>query len=654
MITPVVYAAWDDPRARGNPCAAWQDELRTRRPVTLEERHLYGRTYLYDGVGRLESPMDRTVSLPSDFTGDWKASCVIFEVVFSARDGVSTVSQATPRLVYPNVRSDLIAVRHRAAENVLRQIPVDRVLANKPVPGVPQLIAVPLWPDHPFYNNDPAQVAGPVKDDLEGLGYSQAESVGGDGNAEVYKVFDSVGRDIWSVTLVVIRTMDEQEPLVRIAERADPGSVTEQVPEGPIADIFDQVIGPWLQRQAGLVSNSIRNIRVEVRHYARGLRIDHDRFNAEASMPFVADPRTAKPVAHPLLVSYDQGRRYPGVQSVEWHHRVDPPRYATIVELKQLLAAAQAEREDRAQNAEAARKQQQTVLAERRAQRLRIQAERSPNYVYKSDYFWASLPRFYIPQQVFNGDFGSFQINTQFPRHYRWFLEAYSSRCEKYITQKPHMKRTIVTQTVRTDRWGFVTSTGPVETREIFIEASFWPKYEEYERVLNEAELTNFASFLFSDDIDQLPESLLGMAQDRVNESFALAVSWRQFFPDERTCTSPTVFQMHENMLRAANGLPSLQKAGTVVPNAASETEPLVPPPGRETIFDGCYQNHDYKDAGFCMCMDRRSQGVMRPEQRQKYAADFSLYYSEIVFPDKGGLEDARWPLYDLLKQCKQ
>lgn len=130
-----------------------------------------------------------------------------------------------------------------------------------------------------------------------------------------------------------------------------------------------------------------------------------------------------------------------------------------------------------------------------------------------------------------------------------------------------------------------------------------------------------------------------------------LAVSWKRFFRENR-CTSATMEQMRENMLRAANGQPSLQAAGIRVRNADSETEPLVPPRDKATIFDACYENHEYKDIDFCLCMDTRARKVMHRDELKKYSADFSLYYSEIVFPRKSGLQDPRWRLYELLKQC--
>lgn len=859
-FAPPARAAWDDPRATANPCANWQEDLRTRRRLTPDEQRIHGWPYLYDGVAKLSAPMSRPIMLSPEFSGSWKASCVIFEVMFSERNGELTIERETARVVYPPVRSDVIAQRQQFAAEVLRQIPFSHVIVNKPAPGTAYLVAVPLWPAHPFYTNHPDLVAGPVVGDLRDRGYSDAERIGGGDGIDVYKVFEQRsprGKDL-RVNFVVVRNLREDEPIVQIREV--PGSLrTEQRPEGPVVEIFERLIAPWLRKQAESAPLSLRQIHAEVRHYARDFRVPYDSRNGEAGLGTVADHKTGQPVDHPLLVAYHSGNVVPGDGMVRWGHNLSQPRYANIGELKQLLAEAHLSKEERARRAREARekieqaqaahdhkldaqrqevrrrldannplaslgyskatllfKQEKVVYflseaasphrpvaqrvvvavheigendpvvelvpaggdgpyyhyapsrvafvqdrlvpaalarwpdlrtleihhhvrgipladtaefrrmgarafgfgydqplfeesysqhqstgpwrplyetwsrprlvdlklseygrsvaearalraglteaqrvatlspeqqrAELRAQRLKIQAERSPHYVYKSDYFWTSHPRFYIPQHVFDGNFGAFQINTQFPRHFSWFLEAYSANCEEYV-QKPRMRRTIITQSVRTDRWGFVTSTGPEKRRDIYIEMRFWPKYEEYEKVLGAAVLKDFASILFSSNIDLSPQRMMEVGMERVNEVFALAVSWKRFFR-ENHCTSATVEQMRENMLRAANGQPSLQAAGIRVPNAASETEPLVPPRDKATIFDACYENNEYKKADFCMCMDTRARKVMSQKELKKYSGDFSLYYNEIVFPHKGGLQDPRWRLYDLLKQC--
>lgn len=875
VVPPVTGAAWDDPRATANPCANWQEDLRTRRRLTPDEQRIHGWPYLYDGVAKLAAPMSRPITLSPEFSGSWKASCVIFEVMFSERNGELTIEREAARAVYPPVRSDVIAQRQRSGAEVLRQIPFSHVIANKPAPGTAYLVAVPLWPAHPFYTNNPDLIAGPVVGDLWDLGYSDAERIGGGDGVDVYKVFEQRspnGKDL-RVTFVVVRNLREDEPIVQIRE--GPGPLrTEQRPEGPVVEIFERLIAPWLQKQAKSAPLSVRQIHAEVRHYARGLRVPYDPRNGEAGLGTVADHKTGQPVDHPLLVVYHSGNVVPGDGMVRWGHNLSQPRYANIGELKQLLAEAHLSKEERARRAREAQEkieqaqaahdrkldaQQQEVRrsqdpgnplaslgypnaefilqegraryylseatgtgfsgimksfmvvvlhdvgatdtiiqlepvgkstyryldsriayvsakllppavkrwpqmyrleihhhvsdmplddtaefrrrgargygykydqplfeeeyifdkdrgawrpfyevgtygsdsfeprkyeysltiaearalraelaeahrfaklspeqrrAELRAQRLKIQAERSPHYVYKSDRFWAMHPRFYIPQQVFDGNFSGFQINTQFPEHFIRFVHVYSAHCEDYVKRGTHLKRTIKTL----DEYDNVLS-----ERHIYVEERFVAKFREYERLVGFAtagEVVNIilnkqgdmagagakllsstpAEFL-NDLLSYTPIGPGNQAMDMLSKQLGVSYSWKQFFGAYQ-CISPTILQMRENMLRAANGQPSLQAAGLRVPNAAAETEPLVPPPGKATIFDACYDDHEYKDADFCMCMDTRTQKVMSQDELKKYSADFSLYYSEIVFPEKGGLQDPRWRLYDLLKQC--
>ena len=252
--------------------------------------------------------------------------------------------------------------------------------------------------------------------------------------------------------------------------------------------------------------------------------------------------------------------------------------------------------------------------AELRARRLKEQAARSPHHVYKSDRYWIDHPRFHIPQQVFNGNFSAFQIRTQFPQHYRWFLEVNSARCEPYIP-KPRMHKTIITQPVRTDKWGNTTAVGEPKETHIYIEMRFFPKYEEYEKLIGWETLRAFTDLFFGGDVDKSQERFLEIGWSKVKEVVGLTYAWKKFF-NEHECTSATLFQMRENMWRAATGQPSLQAAGVPVANAAAETEPLVPAPEDMTIFDGCYEDHEYKKREFCMCMDEQAQRAIDRRQR--------------------------------------
>ncbi len=873
---PAARAASDDPRASANPCAAYQASQRSRRAATPAERRIAGRPFLYNGVDKLIAPMDQPIRLSPEYAGDRSASCVVFEVVFGA--GSTAIQQANPVAVYPPVRSDMMAARQQSGADVLRQIPFARVLANKPVPNVPQLVAVPLWPAHPFYANDAHRIAGPASDALRDMGYPQAERISAQGDLAAYKVFERVSGDAVQAVFVVLRTWGEREPILTLREVTEPGPagpLTKQMPEGPVADAFDQAIRPWMERQPA------RTLNAEVRHYARGYRIPHDRRNTSASLNLALDPGSQQPADHPLITARHTGQRVPGTIAVRWGHDVLPPAFANIAELRPMLAEAQLTKEERArraqtqqQDAEAADRTHQAALDARqrdvrgrrdpnnplaglgypnastlitdgattyylsearaestgmkdrvvialhevgvddpvlelepggrgsvryaqarvafvrerlapptlarwpdlsrlvvqhhvrgmpledtaefrragargygydydqplfeevyarngnagpwlpeyelerwtrarsidlalfefsptvaeahvlraqlkenarfakqspderraalRARRAKTQAERSPHYVYKSDRFWASLPRSYMAQEIFAGDFSRPSLQRDLPDNYRQFVQAYSDHCLEQIKRGPYKVYILKTRRVTLDGYGNVQFQGVESETRTYVEARFVEKYDAYEthgsmeRLLDAAgvlfapgEMAAFGAKFLSTPPRQLAKDLMfkpkagagAGAQGLISRMLGVSYSWVRLVRSD-SCTGPTVYQLRENMYRAAHAMPSLQAAGIRVANAASESQPMVPPPGEATIFDGCYNNLEFKSADYCMCMDMQSSSIMRADERRKYAADFERYYSEIVFPDKGGVEDSRWRLYEMQRQC--
>lgn len=831
------WTQWADARARGNPCAAMQEEPQRRRQQPPP--------FFYNGVDKLQAPMPAPIALPAgEFDGDWRASCIVFDVVFRETNGQLEVAQQQFRGVYPGRSSSALAAHQQIAADVLHKVPFAQVLGRRPVPGVPQRIAIPLWPPHGFYAASGAQVIGR---DLEGLGYSDAERLHDAGGVAVYKVFDQPGRGVLS--FVVVRDIAEDEPIAPVEKVTSPidGRPRERF-GGKVGDIWQTVIEPTLRQRPE------RTLSVEVHHYARGLVVRHDPRNADLSLPLAVDPRTGKPVANPLLKARYHGLRRGVGQPYAWEEQSHGTAYATLADLRRLLvqanlppeekrrrataayaeaAAAQAARdreldaqqkavraqsdpanplaalgypeavpvldtartkyylstagsawrvvvavhaigerepvlemvpgevgglryterhlafvreklvpaavarwpdlrrlwihhhvagqsledtplfrrqvrgagltyeqplfiEDHAltqgtpawrpfyevvqvgereivlrrnelnltvadartertkKNAEArlAALTPEARRAELRAQRLKVQAERSRQHVWKSDYFWMQHPQFDIPQFVFNGEFGAFEIRQQFPMHFVHFVVAYSAHCKDEIKKRDHKYYYRRWREIEVDGLGNTKSVGPWQESERFVPRAFVDKYEAYEQQVGLDMLENFASALFSSRGDAGQRFGAWIFNEKIPQMVGGAFAWRSFLR-AHPCTGPTIHQMRENMLRAANGAPSLQAAGIAVPNAAAETQPLVPPPGEETVFDGCYANHDYKDRAFCGCMDTRAQSVMQPAERRRYAEDFGRYYEEIVFPDKGGPADPRWRLYDLLKQCK-
>ena len=74
--------------------ATYFEDQRNRRPRTPIERRLYGQAFLYNGTDDLAARLDRPIPLSSNYVGENKAACVVFEVILGGRAGNLSVQQA--------------------------------------------------------------------------------------------------------------------------------------------------------------------------------------------------------------------------------------------------------------------------------------------------------------------------------------------------------------------------------------------------------------------------------------------------------------------------------------------------------------------------------------------------------------------------------
>lgn len=327
-----------DPRATANPnpCAALQTQLRDyRAPAGAPIQRIKGRPFLYNGVDDIVAPLDRPLRLSPDFVGDFKSSCVVFEVAFDGRGGLA---HNTPLVVWPPIRNDMIASREQAGAEVLRQIPFDRVLRQVPGAGLRHLVAVPLWPKHPFYTNAGDRVAAALSNDLGELGYGGSfERIAQDKDVSIYKVQDIQQGGTLTLKFVVLRDIGESDAILSVRMEGS-GGMQRPLPDGRVAEIFNRSIAPWTEKRAANSAFPVSSINVEVRHHARSFRIPYESRDRDSSaFPFATDPASGKPVDSPLLQLTSGGSRRSG--PIRWNHHVGIPRYATIADARKILAA---------------------------------------------------------------------------------------------------------------------------------------------------------------------------------------------------------------------------------------------------------------------------------------------------------------------------
>lgn len=320
------------------------------------------------------------------------------------------------------------------------------------------------------------------------------------------------------------------------------------------------------------------------------------------------------------------------------------------------VADARSYREaDRAEKAERLRRRTLSadeLSAERRAEVLAAEKARAPGWVYKTERYWSQFDNFYIPSKTFAGEFNAFRINVQFPDHFVRYVSSYSNFCRGHITNG--IRRVI--------SWDDVTYRGGVEVSrvrkqtEIWVDRDYFPKFEEYEKLLDAAGLGRIFQIVGNrltgadQDGSQMLQSIGQMIRNELQQS----ISWRQFFEDN-SCTSATMVQMGQNLLRAAQGQPSLQAAGVPVSNADRESESMIVPRDQMTFFDACYDYNAYEKLEWCRCLATGAENTLSATERQTYTLDFKRFDREaLTHPDPLPPASHRfWAMNEFVGACR-
>ena len=276
----------------------------------------------------------------------------------------------------------------------------------------------------------------------------------------------------------------------------------------------------------------------------------------------------------------------------------------------------------------------------------------APDWVHKTERYWSQFYSFYIPSKTFAGEFSAYRINVQFPDHFVRFVSMYSTFCQAHIVNP--IERTVI--------WDEITLQGGFETdrerhvSKIYVAERVFGKFEEYEIIRDTAMMgrifETIAGRLTGRDADGT--QMLQTIGTTIRDELQLSLSWRRFF-DTNTCSSATMYQMKENLYRAALGEPSLQAANTPVPNAASESEPLVIPRDQMTFFDACYDHNAYEKVEWCSCLAAGAERNLSPSEQRRYTADFSLFDREaLTYPDPLPPVGHRfWTLNEFVGACR-
>lgn len=644
-----------------NPCKQMFDNRRGLRGFPKG-------SFIYDGFSNLAARPGHRITLGRQFIGPYKSGCVVFEVRF---DNNGRVVAARERYQYPVRISSMAGSYSQEARRVMAAIGNFTLLPRPFKAKVPYLLAIPLYADHPFFRGgggtgqEPATagtrpvMAGVVDQAMAERGYPDAELVAQEGDTRVFHLLTKGNQDIFAI----LKTFAPDEPFLDFRATGKVDRFGKPILDyGPktMAE-FKRLVAPHMRAHGTLLA-------AEVRYYAKNalLAYDHRPHGAEGAV----HPKTFRPVANPVAVAHffaparrNQATEWSGVPPFGGGRGVVRRPYQT---LSALLAAYRKANRSKAEKRRVAQAALEAARAKYPAGKIperlwtqkerqsaaedRIRAEeaaRDPGFVYKSDRFWARLPDFDIPRMVFEGNF-SFQIRRRFPAHFLTFLTLYSDRCRAQI-------RDPVTEA---SAWDEVTKQGNREisrvhySTSITMERRFYPKYKEYEALGTSEDVGRLIGML----LDRRPDSGSGMLDtlgQMIKREKDGLIAWASFF-DVTPCESATMTQMRENLLRAANGQPSLQKAGKTVAGASRESESNLVPVEKMTFFDACHAYFLYEKQSFCQCLYREAQGALSPAERKRFSRNFSAYVTEVMDveqPPPGG--DPYWRLSRPLRACR-
>lgn len=205
-------------------------------------------------------------------------------------------------------------------------------------------------------------------------------------------------------------------------------------------------------------------------------------------------------------------------------------------------------------------------------------SRRLPGIVYKGDAYWAQYPRLEMVRRVFDGDFKGSAGTTGFKALFSIHGEVFSSRCKAQV--KEFVKYMIPNQVVvrtRTYASGRVENDYENRPFPVFIDKRFTPQWKEYEPAMATAVLAESGRAMREHGNPLLWKS--GEFKRRMAAGLAdNALLQMGAFLENIPCTSATMDQLTENMLRAAQNRPSAQAERLRFAGAEKESDRPVRP----------------------------------------------------------------------------
>ncbi len=271
----------------------------------------------------------------------------------------------------------------------------------------------------------------------------------------------------------------------------------------------------------------------------------------------------------------------------------------------------------------------------------KVKASRKEGIVYKSKHFWNSFYTFEVMEKVFKGDLDGLNKTANFKVYFNSFIEGYYNTCGALLPGDSVNRRQVIERITSED--GVEQYRDTTSDITIRVDPRFSQPYDAYRNTYVratknigmqkhlqmksaiQAELKKYplAKRSFA---DVSKKAAIGIMDD-------LPIIQLDKFFSKVPCHSATMFQMKENLLRAANSQSSLQESGIKIPNSRQESISPEKYVAEKTIYDACKDRRvgDSDVERYCRCFNRYASMVMTEAELKYYTDSFQLYYDEVA-----------------------
>lgn len=610
---------------------------------------------LFDGVSPLAGAPVVAARIAPTLTPIVPA-CVLLSVTFAAQGSTLGVDQVG--YLGGAGRSAQLVPRHgqaltQAGTDALREMLRQNLLPTRPQAGVRYLVAVPIDPAHPLYQESVARSGGPghatapdtasasptAATSLAQRGYPDARFIGEADGVQLYRIAEAANR-YW---FAMVRRVTADELLLDYSGDAQPGGVATL---GPVArQRLEQMVLPLIRDTGG------RQLTIEIRHYAHDVSIPYRPNSSYVNNEQRQHPTVGRTVEIPAAIERWTGSRAGSVGPYTWvsdaGFYTPYSAHNTITSIQSAQAAvATAQAANEAARTKRDSDEVVRVRAARAVMEAREQAKparyAAAKLAYQPASYWSGYTMARKLRAIHDGHYPDARRDWEFGRIYFGAVATYGDYCRKHLPPGSIKQTTI---TYQDHRYMGKTVTN---VDEIYIHRDYLHVFDGWKE--NRPGMpARFPDGLMQVNplADPIGALAPGFEVERLNK--AMRTDLGRFF--EQDCTSPTLVQFMQNLRRLGDGEATLQ---------AERVPDLLPQPGDAptTVAEACaHFDRDQRgpqNTRYCNCLDRVLTPRYSAAELEQKLENYSRFIEQASYPPGGDRRAIAHPDFVASASCRR